>query len=76
MQDETHWLPEPQNFPLQFKMPEGLKTLLDILYFGSNQKRVLNPRTPQLKFSLAQDLVYTATEERVKTPKSICFHVR
>ena len=54
-------------------MPEGLETFLDVLYSGSNKEKELNPRTSRFKFSLAQNLVYTVTEGRVKTPKSILF---
>ena len=66
--------PETQNLsPDQFKIPEGLETFLDVLYSGSNKERELNPRTPQFRFSLVQDLIYNVSEGRVKIPKSISF---
>ena len=51
IQDGIPWPPEPQNLsPDQYKMPEGLKTFLDVLYSGSNKERELNPRTSRYKF--------------------------
>lgn len=74
MQDEIPWPPEPQNLsPDQFKIPEGLETFLSVLYFGDNREKELNPRKARFKFSIGQDLVYTVTDGRVKTPKSILF---
>ena len=63
LQDNLPWPPQSHDLtPEKFQIPQSLDLLL---------KTVMSSRPARLRFSIAQDIIYTTTEGRIKTPKSI-----
>ena len=57
----------------KFKMPSKLEIFLNTIYSGTNNIDSLSARSTRYKRSLAQDLVYTVSDGKIKTPKSILY---
>ena len=68
MQDTLGWPLQPEDlYPDKFEIPELLDRFLSVL-LGDGKS--CSNRQSRLKYSFAQDLIYSITNGRVKTPKS------
>ena len=69
--DELPWPPQPTDLePDKFIIPSNLEAFL-LYLFGGKEDDELSSRNSRYQHSLAQDLIYTVTGGRVKTPKSL-----
>ena len=74
MKDTLPWPPQSADLmPDKFKMPSKLEIFLNTIYSGANNIDSLSARSTRYKLSLAQDLVYTVSDGKIKTPKSILY---
>ena len=63
LQDSLPWPPQSRDLtPDKFQIPQSLDVLL---------KTVMRSRPARLRFSIAQDIIYSTTEGQIKTPKNI-----
>ena len=69
LQDSLPWPPQPEDlYPEKFKISESLDMFLSVLI---GEGKSCSNRQYRLKYSFAQELIYSVTNGRVKTPKSI-----
>ena len=70
MKDKLPWPPQPNDLTRdKFEIPANLYTFLTILL--CDNKKNIPRRVSRLKYSFAQDLIYAASNGRIKSPKSI-----
>jgi len=63
-------LPWPDDLTTEkFEVPANLDTFLTILLCDNKKK--IPRRVSRLKYSFAQDLIYAASNRRIKPPKSL-----
>ena len=71
MKDEIPWPPQPEDLePDAFQIPSQLERFL-LYLFGSKSPGDASNQSSRYQHSIAQDLIYTVTAGRVKTPKSL-----
>ena len=69
LQDTIPWPPQPEDLQTnKFKIPETLNELLSSIF---NEFENENSRKSRIIYSLAQDIIYSVRNGKVKTPKSI-----
>ncbi len=71
MKEEIPWPPEPEDLePDAFHIPRQLERFL-LYLFGNKSSEDASNQNARYQHSMAQDLIYTVTAGRVKTPKSL-----
>ena len=71
MKDEIPWAPEPEDLePDAFQFPDQLERFL-LHLFGNKSPEDARSQNSRYQHSIAQDLIYTVTAGRVRTPKSL-----
>ena len=69
MKDKLPWPPQPDDLtPDKFEIPANVHTFLTILLCDN---KPISRRVSRLKYNFAQDLIYAASNGRIKPAKSI-----